>query len=167
MLLIILYVHLQTLKYINCIINCNTVPYSYFLHVLLQHILYIELQTLKFINCIIRCNIAQYSYFPNLMLVHSISIHWNNLKYINCIINCNIVPYPFSFLNETFSMYTKFPHSVPIHNINYSLLCRTNEHNLVLHSYNVHLSACDWIPCSVYRMCCVCLVAVGVKEWNV
>ena len=31
------------------------------------------------------------------------------------------------------------------------------------HSYSVHLSTCDWIQCNVYRMCCVCSVAVGWK----
>jgi len=47
------------LKYINCIIKCNIVPYSYFRHVLSLHILYIQLQTVKYINCIIiNCNIV-------------------------------------------------------------------------------------------------------------
>ena len=32
------------------------------------------------------------------------------------------------------------------------------------HSYSVHLSTCDWIQCNVYRMCCVCSVAVGWKQ---
>jgi len=48
-----MYIQLQTLNYINCIINCNIVPYSYFHYVLSLHILYIELQTLKCILCIL------------------------------------------------------------------------------------------------------------------
>jgi len=45
-------------KFINCIIKYNTLPYSYFPHVLSLHILYIKLQTVKYINCIINCNIV-------------------------------------------------------------------------------------------------------------
>ena len=64
MLLIILYIHIKTLKYINCIIKCNIVLYSYFPHIKLLNILYMHLHILKYINCIINCNIVPYSYFP-------------------------------------------------------------------------------------------------------
>ena len=36
MLLIILYIHIQTFKYINCIINCSNVSFLYFPHVKLS-----------------------------------------------------------------------------------------------------------------------------------
>ena len=66
MLLHILNIQLQTMKGINCIINCNIVPYSYFPHVLSLYIMYTQLQTVKCINFIINCNIVPYSYFPKL-----------------------------------------------------------------------------------------------------
>jgi len=46
----ILCIQLHTVKCINCIINFNIVPYSYFPHVLSLHILYIQLQTSKAID---------------------------------------------------------------------------------------------------------------------
>jgi hypothetical protein len=121
----------------------------------------------EYIKCIINCDTARYSYSPHVLLLHILYIDLHTFKFIDCILNWNTVTYFFSVSSENFSIYIKFPHSIPMHNINYSLLCRTNEHSLVLHSYNVHLSACDWVLCSVYRMCCVCSVAVGVKQWNV
>ena len=45
----ILYIELQNLKYINCVINCNFVPNLYFSHIMLLIVLYIDLQTLKYI----------------------------------------------------------------------------------------------------------------------
>jgi len=73
-------------KYINSIINCNIVPYSYFPHVLSLHILYIQLQTLKYINCIINCNIVPHSYFPHILSLYILYIQLQTVKYINCII---------------------------------------------------------------------------------
>ena len=67
MLLIILYIDLQTPKYIKCIFKCNIIPYSYFLHVMSLHMLYIQLYILKCINCIINCNIFLYLFFPHVM----------------------------------------------------------------------------------------------------
>jgi len=52
MLLIVLYIQLQTVKCINYIINCNIVPYLYFPHIMLLIVLYIQLQNMKYINCI-------------------------------------------------------------------------------------------------------------------
>jgi len=95
------YIQLQTLKFINCIINRNIVPYSYFLHVLLLHILYIQLQILKCINSIINCNIVPYSYFPHILSLYIVYIQLQTVKYINCIINCNI----FIFLSCSVTLY--------------------------------------------------------------
>ena len=63
------FIQLQALKYINSIINCNIVPYSYFPHGLSLHILYIQLQTLKYIECVINSNIFQHSHFPHVLLI--------------------------------------------------------------------------------------------------
>jgi len=52
MLLIILYIHVQTLKYINCIINCCIVSFLYFRHMKFL-IMYIHLQNLKYINILL------------------------------------------------------------------------------------------------------------------
>jgi len=54
MLLIIVYIHLHILKSINCVINNDIVPYSYFPLFMLLIILYINLQTLNYINCIFK-----------------------------------------------------------------------------------------------------------------
>ena len=83
------------MKCINCIINCNIVPYSYFPHVLSLHILYIQLQTLKCINCIINCNVVPCSYFPHVLSLHILYIQLQTSKYINCTINSNIVQYSY------------------------------------------------------------------------
>jgi len=82
LLLHIMYIHLQTLKYINWILNCNVVLYSYFPQFLLLHIMYIHLQTLKYINWILNCNVVLYSYFPQFLLLYIMYIHLQTLKYI-------------------------------------------------------------------------------------
>ena len=64
MLLIIVYIQLQILKYIKCITNYNIVPYSYFPIIMFLHILYINLQALKCINCIINRKIYHVYIFP-------------------------------------------------------------------------------------------------------
>ena len=66
MLLIILYIYIQTLKYIKCIFKYNTIPYLYFPQVMLLIILYIELHILKTINYIINCNNVPYFFSPML-----------------------------------------------------------------------------------------------------
>jgi hypothetical protein len=72
----ILYIQLQTVKCINCIINCNIVPYSYFHNVMYLHILYIYLQTLKYINW----NTVPYSYLPHFLSLHILHIHLKTLR---------------------------------------------------------------------------------------
>jgi len=66
MLLIILYIHLHILKYINC----NIVPCSYIPHIVLLHILYIYLHTQKCIYSIMNCNIVPYSYYPHMIITN-------------------------------------------------------------------------------------------------
>jgi hypothetical protein len=91
----ILYIQRQNYKYINCIINCNNVSFSYFPHHKLLYIMYTHLQNMKYI---INCNIVTYIYiiyifFPHILFLHILYIHLENYNYIKCIINCNIVPY--------------------------------------------------------------------------
>jgi hypothetical protein len=65
-----LYIQLQILKYINCIINCNSLPYSYFPRVLSLDIPYIQLQTLKYINYILKLKYITI-FIPILISTHS------------------------------------------------------------------------------------------------
>ena len=76
------YTH-KNLKFNNCIIKRNIVPFSYFPHVLLLQILYI----------IINCNIVSFLYFLYIKLIIVMYVHLQNLKNIKYIINCNIVPH--------------------------------------------------------------------------
>jgi hypothetical protein len=62
MLLVIFRVVVHTVRYINCIINCNSVPYSYFPHVMSLHTLYIQLQTVRYTNYIIKCSTVLHSF---------------------------------------------------------------------------------------------------------
>jgi len=74
-------IQLETLKYINYIINCN-IDHIYFFPC---DLMYVQLQTLKYINCIINCNIFPYSYFHHVLLLHILFIfiflhftfHWS------------------------------------------------------------------------------------------
>ena len=89
MLLYILYIHLKTLKFINC----NIIPYSYFPHVMLFYIHYMHLKILKFINCIINCNIVPYLYFPHIMLLIIMYIHlklWYVFTVLQAVISSQI-----------------------------------------------------------------------------
>jgi hypothetical protein len=88
----------KILKYINCIINRNFVPYLYFSHIMLLIILYIALQTLKYIKCIFKWSIIPYPYFLQFMLIIILYIQLHILKYINCIVNCNIFLFIFPML---------------------------------------------------------------------
>ena len=127
--------NLHALKYINCIIVCNKVLYSFFPHVLSLHILCIQLQTVKYINCIINCNIVKYSlltiffYFISciqsyrsckllivILTVILTNIHISSVFYHSI---PSIKPHKQKYFNSIFTCnivpYSYFPHVISLH----------------------------------------------------
>ena len=98
MLLIILYIHIQTFKYINCIINCCIIlifsPHEVFNYVYTP-------TNLKYINILLTVILFHfiyiyiYIYIPHIVLLHILYIHVQKQESINCIVKCNIVRYMF------------------------------------------------------------------------
>jgi hypothetical protein len=62
LLLHILYIQLKTLKYMKCIIKCNTVQYSYFSNLLLLNITCIHWNNFKYTDRTLNCNTVPYSF---------------------------------------------------------------------------------------------------------
>ena len=98
MLLIILYIHIQTFKYINCIINCSNVSFLYFLHIKLSCIYTYKIwNILNILLTAILPHIYKYTHththIPLVLLLHILYVHLQTLKYINCIFKCNIILY--------------------------------------------------------------------------
>jgi hypothetical protein len=136
MLIITLYIHLQILEIINCISNCNFVPYLYFQHMLIIT-LYIHLQTLEIINCINNCNFVSYLYFQH-MLIITLYIHLQILEIINCISNCNFVSYLcFQYVMLIITLYI---HIEILIVKNYITPC------MFVHMYSFHI-LCHYISC--------------------
>jgi len=86
MSIIILYIQLHILKYINCIINCNIVLYLFSPCYINKYSVYISTKILKYINCIINHNIILYLYCPYVMLLIILYIQLHILKFINSLL---------------------------------------------------------------------------------
>jgi len=91
----VLYVQLQPVKCINCIINCNIAPCSYFPYVVSVRNLYMQLQTVKWINCTVLF------ISPSVISVY---IQLQTVKWINCtvlFINPSVISEPDCATTET------------------------------------------------------------------
>jgi hypothetical protein len=154
----ILYIQLQTMKYINCIIDCNIVPYLFFHHfILTNYPIYTHLETLNYIKWNSKCNITLYLYFPHVMLLRILykSIHYIFWKLLTVLQyqNCNILIYIFSPLLSLSIMYK---HLQNLKFINSTIKCNIVPysyfpHILSLHILYIQLQTVKRINCDIVR----------------
>ena len=142
MLLIILYIHIHTFKYINCIINCSNVSFLYFFHIKLSCIYTYKIWNI--LNILLTATLPHiyiyiYTRTPCSVTTYPVCKQLHTLKYINC----NIVPYSY------------FPHVLLLHILHVHL--QTYKYIYIyIYTYEkvhlkTHVSFCEQFPICIVK----------------